>query len=260
MLFGPLFKQIVSEHMENPVSIGWSPITSAHLFSNKFLGTDKFMSTDMSYWDWSVQLWLVEINKLVLKLIHVDKPDFWIKLVDARFKELFENAQFEFQDGTIIQQMIPGIMKSGCYLTLVMNSLSQVILDTLVRNRYDLPYEMMWAQGDDVICERSQHAPQLLEGLKSLGFEVKVAEHDTPEFCGFFIENHKHIPSYMSKHQFKLQHLTLDPEVATSTLRSAQLVYSQCPEELGSIRAFARKIGLPGAIVSDYLLSQITNH
>nr|UGO57602.1 MAG: hypothetical protein 1 [Riboviria sp.] len=260
ILFRELVKSMTNRLGRTPIAVGWTPVTGAQAFYSYLGHHDKWLSMDKSHWDWSVHPWLLDAVKRVLKNFVPMRPRWWSILVDRRFEALFNEPVWEFQDGTQIRQREPGIMKSGCYLTIWINSISQLIIHNYITVINNIPPYPIWALGDDTI----QHLPDeyvsdYKDALVDLGYKVKCVESAIPEFCGFHILRYAHVPAYNHKHSFLLRHLTWNKEDAISTLRSYQLLYCNEKPILAKIRELARSRNLPQAIFKDEFMAMIQN-
>lgn len=257
-----LFQRIVQAIQDNvgntPIAVGWNPVVGAQLFYHHMGHHNQYLSVDKSHWDWSVHSWLLEAVKKFFKSTMLYAPNWWLKLVDARFRCLFEHPIWEFQDGSTIQQRVPGIMKSGCYLTLMLNSVCQVILHNYVSVQMRIPQTPFWTLGDDTIQVLEEGLiNDYLDNLSVLGFEVRYELSRIPEFVGFHIPPYHHVPAYRNKHCFMLKHLTCDEDDATATLLSYQLMYCNVPEVLAEVRRLIRKRCLDRAFFDDYQMAII---
>lgn len=204
----------------------------------------KVLMVDKTAWDWTVPEWLINQLCRLIDDLNVDSCPLWRFLHWKRFGQLFYQPVFQFSDGTQVSQPQPGVMKSGCYLTLLGNSLMQQILHATL-SRSPLPI----AIGDDTAQEVPEELDAYLRRMSELGFKLKPKLGDeVVEFAGVLISKRGFTPAYEEKHKFLLRHL--DDEVAVETLLSYQQFYSFGESEmLGRIRAIAREFG-PEALVS----------
>lgn len=258
LILGPVFRKVLQLAGVLPTWIGWTPLKSGlRCFKVKTRG--KRLCVDKSAWDWTVPNWLLNYVRIIIEQLHPDAPDWWKCILRRRFKLLFEDAIFEFQDGVRIKQQFPGIQKSGSYGTIFVNSLSQVFVHNLIQEWKDLQPTMIKALGDDTDQESNDQDKEYIDGWISLGFDVKWEVLDIPEFCGFRLGQECY-PVYVDKHAFVLQHLTLDPDIAVSFLRSYQLMYYAEPEKLSFIRKIIKARNLPEAYVTDQYLRSIVDY
>jgi hypothetical protein len=256
MLFQDQFEKVLQTVGMTPILIGWAPVNGGVNLFRHWFKTEKQMNLDKKHWDWTYPYWLLRDMYSVLEGMN-HYGSWWKKLAELRFKLLFEEARFKFPDGTIVVQPSPGIMKSGCYLTILLNSLGQLGLHFHVMNRLEAEYENVpkehwpiFVLGDDTTQESWGEWDVLYQNcVKDYGFSIECTHTKHPEFCGFHLLNHDYMPAYRDKHAFLLEHLTLDPEVATSTLMSYQLLYYNDPLVMEIIRVVAKDRGLQSAIL-----------
>jgi hypothetical protein len=265
ILFKKLVDGIMSRLTKTPITVGWSPLR-VNIFnmmmeknSTRQMKDSVYLCVDKSSWDWTVHPWLIDMVKTVLTSLVADAPAWFIQKVNKRFNYLFCNPEWKFQDGTIITQKQPGIMKSGCYLTIWINSISQLLIHHISLIMNSIPPCPFLCLGDDTIqvMESDFDKERYLATLRSLGFSLKVHELKDPEFAGFIFRGLHFYPAYEAKHQFLLRHLTTDTEVAAQTLASYQLLYANDTDRLVKIRKLARDLDLPIAIVPDQRLHEI---
>lgn len=259
-----LFSRIVSKLTSNlgttPIAVGWSPVVSAQALYAKLGHHSKWLMADKSHWDWSFPGWLADqVERVILSCVSM-APDWYVRAVKLRFKALFLEARFEFQDGMILYQQSHGIMKSGCFMTIWFNSIAQLILHNYVSIQMNLPETPFWCFGDDTIQALEEHLiDEYISRLRDCGFVVRYSVASVPEFCGFHVPKYHHIPAYEQKHIFALRHLTLDPQDAESTLRSYQLLYANHPRWLFELRKLIKKRNLPTALFNDHIMAMIQN-
>nr|UGO57358.1 MAG: hypothetical protein 3 [Riboviria sp.] len=259
ILFMKLMHKVVNNFHNTGVMIGWSPVQGGYrLLESKFTG--KTLSMDKKTWDWTVPAWLLDAAADIIIRLAVDAPLWWINAVRARFRCLFEDPEFIFSDGSRARQANPGIMKSGCYLTIFINSIAQLILHEMALYALNIPRDVaepIIVVGDDTLQKWFSRFPECVAYWQSLGFTIEVEEHDgIPEFAGFKYKN-GYFPAYIQKHYFTLSHLTTNRELAQQTLQSYQILYWFDKDMLKTIRDIVRMLKMPEALVSDMDLSVI---
>lgn len=248
MLFQGIFQAIKSRPLATPIAIGWNPMGTGASFLKMHFPNRTF-DTDKKHWDWTFPFWLLADCYSIL-MATASWPEWRKKIAIKRFYCLFRAAVFQFPDGTRVEQKLPGIMKSGCYLTLLLNSLGQWFLHELAERELGIKVPCA-CFGDDVTQESCIYDDQFVNIYQRMGFRVESESHDCVDFCGFKIFSmSRFLPSYKDKHIFMLKHLTLDPVVATQTLQSYQYLYWFDKPFLGLIRDIARERDL-NAIVPD---------
>ncbi|APG75913.1 hypothetical protein 2 [Wuhan arthropod virus 4] len=224
VLFGWLAQAALSNVGKTPCAVGWAPVKSGwRVVRHRF---PKSICLDKSAWDWTVQPWLITAYHRFVNELALEAPDWWRKAVHSRFTLLFRAAKFQFRNGTVIAQPEVGVMKSGCYLTLLLNSVGQVLAHIAAKLRLgEDPYESLpFAMGDDTVqSPRGIHdLESYVRELEKLGCKVKgaVVRPDV-EFAGFQMTDRRCVPAYRKKHLYKLEYATDLP----AYLRSMQLLY-----------------------------------
>lgn len=257
ILFGPMWRKALSRVLQTPCAVGWAPMHGGwRLLNQKYpRGT---LSIDKKAWDWTVRNWLVGVWRDILLELHPGAPDWWIARFEQRFSYLFGRARFRFADGVEVVQAYGGIMKSGCYLTLCLNSIGQTVMHVLACNRMGIDplLDVPLSFGDDIVMSPFEQQERYIAELNKLCI-VKEAEVSTGvQFIGFLMVPHGFVPQYWEKHLFKLKHL--DMSVAEDTLVAYQTMYAYDPVMLKFIRDYASVI-CPEAIVSDRFLREIVD-
>lgn len=259
ILFQRFANKVTSNYAQTGIMLGWSPVKGGYrLLEAMFMGKET-MSIDKSAWDWSVPHWLLKaVLNLILRLA-ADYPPWWQLAVETRFKCLFEQPTFIFNDGTLGTQNKPGVMKSGCYLTIIINSIAQMILHHKACRLLNLDARLYTfvSMGDDTLQESFPQHAQYVEKLVEMGFKVKWHLHgrEAFEFAGFRFKN-GYYPAYEDKHLFQLEHLpTSDREKASQLLQCYQLLYYFKKERLKFVLAVTRALGMPEAVLDEDFLS-----
>lgn len=228
--------------LTTPCVVGWNPSRGGWraLISN-FTGGG--FSIDRTAWDFTVQEWLVQMWQEFIFDMHPNAPDWWRKMVTNRFTALFYTARFRFPDGVEICQEKPGIMKSGCLLTLLLNSVGQTIMHGIVMTRLqrDPSENTPWCAGDDTLMHPCGYEEQYYDELSRLCL-IKEAEVTAGylEFIGFFFNCSGFYPAYWAKHLFQLRHL--DPRVEREALISYQYLWYNHPPMLKFVQEFAFRV------------------
>lgn len=259
-LLEPLQKQVVKTCLLTPVVAGLNVMCGGHYVVRSMLGHhDKYLSLDKSAWDWSVPGWMIDALEKVIIELNPGAPDWWLAIYKMRNHLLFNKCVYRFKDGTRAYQEGKGVMKSGCYGTLLYNSVSQLILELVAREATGIEAPLPLILGDDSISGLYENYEVVLSAMSRFGFVVKVQILDDPEFIGFHFYKDGFTPAYQGKHRFRLQHLTLDKAVAASTLQGYQLLYYNHPLALNSIRNLALERDLQEAVMTDLSLLKIAD-
>lgn len=236
VLFGWLGRAALETVGRTPCLVGWSPISGGWR-QLKALYRGRVLCLDKSAWDWSVQSWMVDMWRSFVKQLAYGHSDWWGRMVDERFRLLFEDATFQFKDGTRVSQGSPGIMKSGCYLTIILNSVGQSFVHYLANMA--IGKEPTQGQphtiGDDTVQSATEDIDDYVRAIKDLGFRVKGARvRDNPEFAGFCFGS-TCWPAYWQKHLFSLTYVDDLEEV----LRSYMPLYVNEPVMFNLLRRVA---------------------
>nr|AYP67542.1 hypothetical protein [Blue fish point virus] len=247
IIWGWLARACLSNVARTPCLVGWSPVRGdwrpfSELYANK-----PVLCLDKSSWDWTVRGWMVEAFNEFVKNLCVNAPPFIYQLMDARMELLFRDAVFQFEDGTVVQQCTHGIMKSGCFLTILMNSVCQSLIHYIANIRLGLPPAQNEPRviGDDTVQLGFPHVREYVEKIEQLGPVVKGAKiRHHVEFAGFAFADGVCYPAYWQKHLFNMAH---SPNLV-ETLLSYQYLYVHEPVMYAFITRVAAEIG-PHAIL-----------
>lgn len=245
ILFHGLAAAVKRSVMWTPALIGWAPHSGQHRLLSSMFGRRKVMSIDKEAWDWTLREWMVNGLKNFLKRLCVNMPDWWEKMVDARFEMLFTRAVWRFSDGDEWIQTFTGIMKSGCYLTIILNSAAQVYLHhaTLVRMRCERDFGTLFAVGDDTVQDEEEHLLEYVYTLGTLGcWPKKPVVGYRFEFCGFEYYGGEIMPLYRDKHQFNIEHV--DPGTRDEVLASYLLMYAFSNKDYQRLASLVSDAGL----------------
>lgn len=204
MLYGDMQRKMMQHWQDLPVKAGYSPIKGFfRLIAYEFPRGG--LSLDKSGWDWSVPGWLIGLWSDFLEDLAGEPPAWWIKLHRTRFESLYgPRCLYQFPDGHRTTQGFWGVMKSGCYNTLFLNSVGQVVLYILANLRLGTPRGRFWTVGDDTVEEPRKDVSEYVAQFEALGFTIKeVVQTQHVEFCGFLATKQACRPAYLNKHLFK---------------------------------------------------------
>lgn len=242
VLFTWLMEAALKTVGTTPSMIGWVPIRGSwRAFRAMYPGPN--LCVDKSAWDWTVQGWLVDALEKVIGELALDAPKWWLDSVRSRFWLLFEGPTFQFLDGSTAQQPGKGIMKSGCYLTILCNTLGQVLIHAIAARRAGVEplSSAPKALGDDTIqrAKDFKDIPEYVRQLETLGCKAKVSIRDDVEFAGFEIDDTRCVPAYYKKHLFKTEYTQVLPEY----LSNMQFLYAMDDELWPIFRKLAVRSG-----------------
>lgn len=151
-------------------------------------------SRDLASWDVNAPGWVFRMICELRK--RAGGPDDWMRVMDRLYKEAFEDSKIRFSNGVVVQQLVPGIMKSGLFPTISDNSLAMGSMHVGACLRSGQVVGSWWATGDDVL--QSHISDSYLEALERLGCKVKEYE-DKLVFMGTDFSEAP-VPVYLDKH------------------------------------------------------------
>lgn len=229
MVFGVCCDKFVEKCHETPVKTGWTPLLGGW----KEIPM-KGVSTDKSSWDWTVNAWLVDCLLHVLYELMEIKNLEWVDLAKYRFQQLFYEPVFVTSGGILLKQELPGVMKSGCKLTILGNSLMQLILHHRVAEEVGETLGYVWAMGDDVI--QSNQSKEYFQRLSEYCILKEVTSRI--EFSGYRFDSHVE-PLYLGKHGYMLLHQ--DQQYHAETADAYALLYHRS-RYVDKIRGYLQQI------------------
>lgn len=253
VMFGWLMRRALKRVGDTPCLLGWSPISGGYrLLLEKFSRT---RGLDKTAWDWTVQGWLLRLVRDIIKELAVGACESWKEWVDRRWEALFRDAVFQFSDGERVKQPGWGVMKSGCYLTILINSIGQMVYHAIALAEIGKPsdYVAFVTIGDDVTLEDFPEFEAYERTIQKYGALLKPSqvEEDVVEFAGFVASRANGgecWPEYWQKHCFVLTHTSAAlPEL----LQSYLLLFHFQPEKREWIKRQLAKID-PSKVISDF--------
>nr|QQO81420.1 polyprotein P2ab [Soybean thrips sobemo-like virus 11] len=148
MLFGPQNQLEIAEWDKIPSKPGMglsveaqaSTIFSDLAFKHRI---QPAAEADISGFDWSVQDWELWAD-VEMRVVLGRMPNLLAKVAKNRFA-CFMNSVFQLSDGTLIEQGLPGLMKSGSYCTSSTNSRIRCLMAELIGSPWCI------AMGDDSV-------------------------------------------------------------------------------------------------------------
>lgn len=246
ILFMKLMYRVITTFDRSNVMIGWSPSNGGYRLVEAIFGNKETVSIDKKSWDWTVKKWLLDAVCDLIVRVSVDPPSWWVLAVRTRFELLFGDPDYVFPDGTHGRQPVPGAVKSGCYLTILINSYSQFILHQMSLTRLKIKDMPIIVLGDDTLQVSFPAVLDYVSYQESLGFRIEFEVSKVIEFAGF-IFGKGYIPAYRAKHMFQLRHLTTDEEIASQTLSNYMVLYYFVPEVREYLRNLILLLALPSA-------------
>lgn len=263
VMTGALARRILSMVGHTPVKIGWSPVSGgARLMTHLFAGC-RTRGLDKTAWDWSIQPEILFILKDIFKNLIVGAPEFWSTWLDFRWEQLFRYAEFEFGDGSRILQPSWGLMKSGCYWTIILNSIGQLVYHVLACRRLAIHprAHKIAVIGDDVTIEDFDSFDQYERIILEAGALLKPSEpSEIIQFAGFIYTTLDGVsvayPEYWRKHVYAITHAP-DSKLI-QMLESYQLLYAYEPVMLEWIRMLLGNLS-PGSVRDTAVLRFVFN-
>ena len=155
------------------------------------------MSSDVSGWDFSVQSWELEADLQRRVELNNSKGTDWERIASAHLYCMSRKV-FVLSDGSMYQQLLPGLMPSGWYLTASTNSNIRAICAYHVAlEAGEIP--AVKTMGDDSV-ESVIDDP--IAAYSRLGHTIKFVENVTSssfEFCSTRFENGIGVPVNIDK-------------------------------------------------------------
>lgn len=234
ILFGPWVGSEIRQPMKTTQKSGWSPFPAGYQRLLAEFPVNESMAVDKTLWDWTMPEWVISLYVCVKRQQMVEGDDglddrYW-HLVWARlYYVLGPGARFRCPSGEEWQQQFWGLMKSGMFLTLSLNSMAQDAQHVLawIRAFPDESVPLLWAMGDDTLIRMSltdDETTAYVEALESTGCSVKKIERSR-EFCGYMFNSADDVrPLYPEKHRFIIAHV--NPSVEQDTLFAYELLYA----------------------------------
>lgn len=234
---------------------GWSPLPDGYKALQYQFPENQALAVDKTAWDWTMPKWVVGAY-FAIKMRQVRQPsrEYQWMCIRRMHDVVGPGAVFRFPSGERVRQKQWGLMKSGWYLTLSMNSMAQLCQHILTWNRLTLPYELplVWAMGDDIIAR--WRGPGWLisvyaDNLAMTGCIVKHAIIDR-QFAGFRFGEVAVAPLYKEKHQFVLRHLK--PAFERETVLSYAMLYALSDDYW--LEQYYKRCGVTEATLRDWAM------
>lgn len=176
-----------------------------HLFRWRQMRYD--VGLDKSAWDWTYPFWLLEWDlEFRYRMGHGARMDEWYEHAKKQWNLAFgKGAKFITTKGHLLEQLEPGIMKSGSVVTISSNSHAQAMLHALVCLDEGVnPWPYPACCGDDTLQRLDQAS---IPGYLKYGVVVKSASEGL-EFMGHEFLSTGPAPLYMEKHFNRFLHIS----------------------------------------------------
>lgn len=233
VLFLPWMRAELDNVADVTSKTGWSPIPGGYRNVELAFPINSAIAVDKTAWDWTMPGWVVRAwFECKMAQCTETNPEY-ILMCWNRFTEVIgPRAVVRLPDGRRLRQKGFGLMKSGWFLTLSMNSGAQFLQHAVAWMRMGSPGSLprMWAMGDDMLVRYKATDAELKEYERALGTTGCLVKHTvrSREFCGFsFPGDGVVLPLYQDKHKFLLDYVRSDVE--QETLRSYFLLYALVP-------------------------------
>lgn len=179
---------------------------------------------DKSAWDWTCHRELLRLDLDLRERLITSSPEQrarWRVVAERLYEGAFDHPRLVFSDGSVYEQLYPGIMKSGCVNTISTNSHCQVFVHVLAALRQGLPVgPLPVAVGDDTLgC--ASNTPTA-DYYRTVGVVLKDVAG--LQFVGHHWREGGPEPAYTAKHMYRF--LTVAKEFVGDFLESMVLLYA----------------------------------
>lgn len=241
---GDLLGASISSYQVIPNKVGWAPSWGGYVWMANQIPGFKLMA-DKSAWDFTCQGWVVLAFAGLVDRLYSHIPSdgtTWRAVLGNHLAILFANCTLAI--GSIrVRQRTFGVMKSGWFGTIGLNSVAQVALHVLACRRLGVSWKdsIPLVMGDDTV-QSSDVPPRYIEILQKGGCIVKeFFVSDEMQFAGHQFTTETCTPMYITKHVWALLHL--DPKVALDALETYQYLYALHPEMLAVVHSLLLHFG-----------------
>lgn len=161
---------------------------------------------DKRAWDWTAPKWAIDYDlEFRYRMGRGENMACWYSIAKRLYDDMFEHPTLRLSDGSMYQQVVGGVMKSGCVNTISTNSHIQVMIHMMACWDQGVDhYPLCVACGDDTLQKKSQAID--ISSYAKYGAIVKSAS-DELEFVGHEFLAGGPEPLYGEKHLVKLQHV-----------------------------------------------------
>jgi len=229
----------LAKDCQGPLLAGWSPFEGGwKTLMGRFASP---VASDKSSWDWTLQPWLVEWSLEMLKRLCLSSE--WHNVLANRWSYVFGHQTYQVGNVLLVKE-VKGIMTTGFFGTITINSLCQLGLHLLATSRTrNQRYTDAVFLGDDV--DQEEPDPDYWEHLPRTGCILKDYQK-TPgypnDFCGVVLKESGPTPLYPEKNFYHL--LTGNPEHFPETLECYQRLYAHSAQ-FPLLQRLAEKVGVP---------------
>lgn len=226
LLWDPSLDVEIEQHSALPSKPGFSWVYGGaevlyRTTLQRFGGGD-CVELDKSSWDWTFQAWMHEADlEWRLRRHRGPADDAWVSMFRTRVRH-HAQAPAVFSDGTLLEQIQPGLMRSGLVNTLSTNSVAQVMLKLLFvyrqgQRQFDQSLYGIISQGDDTLekvpAEERAAYREFLLGQGHLPQEEHSGKLIDLSFCSHAFQRVDNgrarsivaVPTNWAKHSFALK-------------------------------------------------------
>jgi hypothetical protein len=223
-MFRNLATTLVANWKDTPVKYAFSPANPGHIEHLKRVLPGRVFESDKSNWDFMMYDYIADACCGVVKNLAIKPPEWeesqfeqYLTDVDHAFEQVFTNSKYRTSDGHVFTMKTKGIMKSGWFMTIAVNSIAQLVCHVLTMMKLGYDDEAIIAKpifvgGDDVNqdLEGVDLGQYVCEAAK-MGIEMEIHERVNLESSEYFsndirLERGKftYYPKRFSKH---IEHL-----------------------------------------------------
>ncbi|APG75731.1 replicase [Changjiang sobemo-like virus 2] len=199
-----LFKNLLStDAVHKGSKFVWytfNPKIPGHIASmaRRFLNLVTF-SSDKETWDLSVRIEFYRMLARIVQNLCKKHPDMTVEAYKQVLLDIYDTimqvgaeGEYRLNNGYVLKAVYAGYLKSGWYLTIIANSIMQVVVHVLACFRCGMSFEEIIdlpfvAGGDDVIQHLPDHiVDRYIEAHASFGIKLKLERHESFEGSEFF--------------------------------------------------------------------------
>lgn len=179
-------------------------------YIQKETATGPAVSTDVATWDWSVLMWLINLETDLTTLLQRCRGTPWERMIQNAAYCLAASL-FVLSDGRMFSLLEPGGIRSGGRKTASGNSHMRHMLSAVVQRLIttNTTNHFAAAMGDDCVERLSGTVEEFKAAYQRLGFtlsDILVSGKDLPfDFCShLFVDRHTAIPSSWARTFYRL--------------------------------------------------------
>lgn len=195
-----LERKIVSQTGHHPLRHGMCYYGGGwQRFHEENIQKSRIWAADKSGWDWNSPGWVYEACYRLRVALTFDSNERWEKVLRLLYDDAYVHSKFVLPSGKIVEQLVPGLMKSGLVSTITDNGISQVAEDVLACKRLGMPDSHLVSTGDDTLQRKPLNEQAYVSALSATGCVLKEFS-ENEEFMGFDIRRTGYYPKYTGKH------------------------------------------------------------